>query len=260
MISTHLVAVASLLWLAPPPRPSPAPARADAPSSPERRHARRVAAAAFAEGVAAFERKDYATAVTAFDAADAWVPHPHTRFNLGLALRAADRPLEAWQVLRSVEALSRDAAELDDVRRELADLERDLALITVQTRPEADLLLDGRVFERDHLGHGTMAVDPGLHELAIDDHTLQLELAAGTERVLHLEHAGRLLEPKPSRATAPLIGVAAGSALVTVGLGITALSVGDEATRQRVGGVAIGTAAIAGATGLAALILSERRR
>ena len=67
--------------------------------------ARETASAAFLEGVQAFEREDYETAIVAFEHADALVPHPHTRFNLGLALDLAGRTEEARERYQRVTEL-----------------------------------------------------------------------------------------------------------------------------------------------------------
>lgn len=250
--------VTAWVFLAAPPSDPPESRDSGVPRGDARR-ARRVAGAAFSEGVAAFERGDFDTATAAFSAADDWLSHPHTRFNLGLALRAAGRHVEAWAVLRSVEGESEDMDERAEVRRELEHLEDELALLTVVSRPESRLCLDGARVAPDTDGRATMATRPGHHVLVVDGTPLHLELAKGRERVLHLEHARQLLTTPNHPATTPLVGVTAGTALLTTGLGIAALSVSRDDRRAQLGGVAIGTAAVAGATGLAALILSGRR-
>ena len=68
--------------LAPPQTETTARSDADEAAALRRRV---VAGAAFAEGVRAFEAGDYDTAIAAFSAADDLIPHPYTRFNLGLA-------------------------------------------------------------------------------------------------------------------------------------------------------------------------------
>ncbi|MBX7081175.1 MAG: hypothetical protein K1X88_18385 [Nannocystaceae bacterium] len=208
---------------------------------------RREAAAAFADGEAAFERGDYETASARFDRAQALSPHPWTLYNLALSHARAGHALAAW---RAFDALASQAPGAPE-RRE-AERERDALLpLLAQVRFEGSgtrACLDGEPV-RVYGGAATRVVEPGLHRITTLRGDDNVALDAGT--TLQVDTT-----PPRRRADATVVLAAVGIAggTIATGGGIPAAALAERPVAQGFAAVAAigGTAAIvAGAVAIA---------
>ncbi len=208
---------------------------------------RREAAAAFADGEAAFERGDYETASARFDRAQALSPHPWTLYNLALSHARAGHALAAWRAFDALASGAPGAPERGEAERERDALLPLLAQVHFHgsgTRA----CLDGepvRVYD----GAATRVVEPGLHRittLAGDDN---VALEPGT--ALRVDTT-----PPRRRVDAAVVwaGVGLGGGAVALGGGVAAAALAERPVAQGLAAVAAigGTAAIvAGAVAIA---------
>ncbi|HYP87677.1 MAG TPA: tetratricopeptide repeat protein [Polyangiaceae bacterium] len=122
----------------------------------------------FEAGTAAFEKGDYAAAVTRFEAALAQRPHPVIRFNLALSLARLGRPsaalLELSQVLSDPSA-GKDLKERADRERRSAEQAQARITFRLSDPSRERVELDGNLV--DLSGKQELAADPGEHHVRI---------------------------------------------------------------------------------------------
>ncbi|MBK6917161.1 MAG: hypothetical protein IPH07_07160 [Deltaproteobacteria bacterium] len=213
------------------------------PSAPERDDTdlavRREAEAAFADGEAAFERGDYATASVRFARAQALSPHPWTLYNLALS---QSRSGDALAAFHSFDALSH-AATTDGERTEAAR-ERDALLPLLAT-----VELGGPVGSRACIdGVALVIVEdqrrrvlaPGVHRVTTMRSDDNLALAAG-QRV-HVDASAPRTRRDRRRAWA---GLTIGGGVVAVGGGIAGAVLAERPVAQGLAGAAAVGGAVA---------------
>lgn len=200
MIRANLSVLAGLALLV-----VPATASADATSN-----ARARAAESFRQGQAAFERREFAAAAAAFEAAAAFVPHP------AALLSAADAWERAGEAARAAEDCDRaralpdvgDASATDrvdyghDATRCVDRLRRRVALLDVRGSGAVAVRIDGAAEQVLPVRHW---VRPGHHVVTIVDldtshaHTQDVAVTAGEERSIDVSAPA----PTPVSAYAP---------------------------------------------------------
>jgi hypothetical protein len=222
---------------------------------------REEAASAFTEGEQAFARGEYEDAVSHFERAQQLAPHPHTLYNLGLAQQLAGDLPAAWGTFRSLETSVGSARERDDARKRLNRIERKVAVLRVEAEPRRRICLDSQPIPARDGTTFELAARAGEYELVLDEHRVPVRLEEGETRVLALVGAEKLWgAARTHRAVPALAGVTVGSAGLATVLGATALGVRD-ANADASFGLTIGAttaAAVATATGIAALVLHRR--
>lgn len=222
---------------------------------------REEAATCFAEGEAAFQRKDYEEAVAQFERANQLMPHPHTLYNLGVAQEQAGDLTGAWASFRRLETTAESPQARDDARKRLGKIERSVAVLRVSARPSRRICLDSTpipIAEKDHF---EVAAREGDYELVVDDHQIPLRLVAGQVRVLSLTGNSDLWGGERTAPAVPsLLGITVGAGALATGLGATSIAVSSNDARLGLGIAATGAAAVATATGIAALTLHLRAR
>lgn len=206
-------------------------------------HARGQAEAAFRAGELAYGSGDYAGAIGYFGQAQQLLPHPHTAYNLGLALAHAGRALEAWRVFDELTRDSADPQQRDDARVQRDQLDRMLATIRVDSANPL-VCLDG-----SRLASGTTRrVEPGQHTAQIGGEYRQLQVTAGQAMYLDIRH------DRPVRSddtwTLPLTVTAALTATGATTTAIAGVLVQNPRTRKR---LQISAGALAGTTALVAI-------
>lgn len=172
---------------------------------------RREAAAAFADGEAAFERGEYSVAATRFEHAHRLSPHQWTLYNLALSRARAGDPLGAWRAFDELGARADDDAERREAERERDALLPLLAVIVVRGPVGARTCVDDTpvmVAAGEPTRH---VVVPGVHRITTTTRDEDLVLAAGssTEVDAATPTAAR------DRVRPWLIGAAVGSSLAT---------------------------------------------
>lgn len=237
-----------------PPAPLLAEGPAPSPADPEDKQR---AAEAFAEGEAHFAAAQYEQAADAFARADELISHPDTLYNLAVSLElAGDRPA-AWMAYRRALAASPDRPR--DMSLRLTKLTKSVGIIEFHS-PATIACVDGEPMHAHH-EHLESAVEPGAHELYVDGTTLEVEVQKGSTRAIHLDRAelvGGPPNPRARRTVGALSGLAAGTALLSTGLGIAAV-VAAPNNRGFVIGATSGAAAAAGLS-IAAIVVSQLAR
>jgi hypothetical protein len=131
---------------------------------------RAQARAKLSEGVALFERGDYAGALARFREAHALFPSPRIHFNMAQAHRELARPVEAIEAYRRFLADARDASseQRADAEHAVAELLRQVAALTVVADGAgASISVDGRA-------HGStprsepILLAPGPHQVVVE--------------------------------------------------------------------------------------------
>lgn len=221
------------------------------------------AAVAFSEGEQAFARGEFGDAVIHFARAQRLAPHPHTLYNLGLAHQQAGDLPAAWATFRELETTTDSAKERDDARQRLNRIERKVAVLRVEARPRQRICLDSQPIPRHGEDIFELAARAGEYELVLDEHRVPVRLEEGETRVLALSSAEQLWgSARTHRAVPALAGVTVGSAGLATVLGGSALALRDARPNASFG-LAIGataSAALATATGVAALLLHRRTK
>lgn len=252
-----------VMFAAPPEaEPSPAavaadlPPRDDEPSSDERETAKQ----AFDEGLAAVAAGHYDAAVEAFERAYELRPHTVTLFNLALALEKAGRLPEAWELFDDIVDIVESNAERREVRRRMRAIEAEIAIVEVDAEPKTRLCIDGIDMPKGDVSNFRLAVDPGRHELLLDDQLFAVQFEPGDRRVLLLEDADELLGGRRRGVLMPaMIGTAIGTGSLALGLGIGAAVSVDPDTRTGLAAGAAASAGLAVAAGVVALLLETRK-
>jgi tetratricopeptide (TPR) repeat protein len=215
---------------------------------------RREAAAAFADGEAAFDRGDYAVAAERFERAHALLPHAWTLYNLALSRARAGDARGAWHAFDELG----ERAPTEEERRE-ARAERDallplLAVVRVRGEPSGRACIDGVEVPLDKRGRAQRVLDPGAHRLAGPKGERTIELAAGTSTELDAATGPRARSP--ARAWLVVATVFSGVAL---GGSIGAAATSEDRLVRGLSGAAAGASAVALAGSIAALVLVQRR-
>lgn len=216
---------------------------------------RREAAAAFADGEAAFDRGEYELAAERFGRAHALLPHPWTLYNLALSRSRSGDVRGAWLAF---DELGHRAATPED--RSEAQAERDalrplLAFVQVHGDAGGIACIDGVQLELDARGEAEAVLVPGTHRLAAPKSDRTVELAAGTTTRLDARPAAQSHRP---RARGWLIAASAMSGLA-LGGSIGAAAVTDAPLGRGLAGAAAGASAVALAGTIAALVIIGKR-
>ena len=238
------------------PAPGKSPIRAEPPSESDEREA---AKRAFDRGLEAVTRADFDAAVAAFEEAYRIRPHPVTLFNLALALEKAGRLPEAWELFDAVIDVVESDAERREVRRHMRTIANEISIVEIDARPRRRLCLDGVAVPRGETSDYRLAVEPGRHRLLLDDHEFEVEFMAGDRRVLLLDDIDALVDDHRSGPLMPaMVGLSIGSGALAVGLGIGAALVTRDPTRTGLAAGAAGSAGLAVAAGIVALLVETR--
>lgn len=222
---------------------------------------REAAKQAFDRGLAAVSRSEFEAAVVEFEAAYRTRPHPVTLFNLALALEKAGRLPEAWELFEAVEDRVESETERREVRRHLRAIASQIAIVEIDAKPKRRLCIDGLALPKGETSDYRLAVEPGRHQLLLDDHQLELEFTAGDRRVLLLDDLDQLGEQRRRSPLVPAMsGVTIGSGALALGLGVGAAVTQHEPTRTGLAAGAAASAGVAVAAGIVALIVETRDR
>ncbi|PRP91557.1 hypothetical protein ENSA5_54330 [Enhygromyxa salina] len=214
---------------------------------------------AFDEGLAAVSSGEFEAAVSSFERAYELRPHPVTLFNLALALERAGRLPEAWGLFDDVIDIVESSAERREVRRHMRAIESEIAIVDVEARPQQRLCIDGLEMPGGDTNDYRLAVEPGRHELLLDEHAFAVDFEPGDRRVLLLDKADELVGSRRKSALMPaMLGTSIGTGGLAFVLGIGAAAAKDDLTQT---GLAIGSATSAGlaiAAGVVALLIETR--
>jgi hypothetical protein len=222
--------------------------------------ARETAKQAFDAGLAAVTAGEYAAAVSAFERAYGLRPHTVTLFNLALALEKADRLPEAWELFDDIIDVVESNAERREVRRHMRTIEAEIAIVEIDAKPKTRLCIDGIDMPKGDVSNYRLAVDPGRHELLLDDQLFAVSFEAGDRRVLLLEEADELLGGRRRGVLMPaMIGTTIGTGTLALALGIGAAASTDPNTRTGLAASAATSAGLAVAAGVVALLLETRK-
>ena len=147
------------LFLAPP------PARAEPANEIGRAEAKRLLRA----GTAAYERRDYSSALADFQAAHAAFPSARIQYNLGQTLRELHRPVEATKAFEAFlkESDRITSQQRSEVTAALKQLEPEIARVTLLANvPDAEVEIDGVAQGKTPLAD-PVVVAPGRHDIAL---------------------------------------------------------------------------------------------
>jgi hypothetical protein len=205
-IKHRLVVVIAGSWLAVTLSPQVVPAVAHA--EPAREVSRAEAKRLLRSGAAAYERRDYETALASFQAAMAAFPSPRIQYNLGQTFRQLHRPVEATVAFETFlkESDRVTSQQRSEATAALKELETQTARVTVLTNvPDVEVEIDGVARGKTPLP-APVVVAPGKHQitLARDGYVPLREAIAvtgGEERKANL-----VIEPV--RSAAPVIPAA----------------------------------------------------
>lgn len=223
------------------------------PELPPEDTARREAAAAFADGEAAFDRGEYSLAASRFARAHVLAPHRWTLHNLALSrARAGDAP-GAWEAFDELARSATNEAERVEAERERAALARLVARIELRGPVGANACVDGRPVVIDGDGVVQRTVRPGVHRIATVDRVEVRAIAGGSSATFSLEQA----QPRDRARPWLITGVIAAAA--ATGVAAAAAATTDEPRTRGLAAAAAGTAAVATSTVLVGLIVRERR-
>ncbi len=244
-----------------PPAPRLGPGTAPDATQPEPAAREAAAKEAFDHGLSAVSRGDYSDAVISFRRAYEFRPHPVALFNLALALEKAERLPEAWTVFDTLVDAVESKAETREIRRHMSAIAADIAILEVaSTAAPTRLCIDGLdILERGPT-HRQIALEPGVHQLQIDDRQLSVRLGPGERRVVLLDpETARPQVPSKTRGLPASIGVGIGAGALAVGLGAAALTPTLPAPQRRgLGMGAVGSAGVALTASVIAIILERR--
>lgn len=212
---------------------------------------RREAAAAFADGEAAFERAEYGLAASRFEHAHRLSPHQWTLYNLALSRARAGDALGAW---RAFDALA-DGATTDAERRE-AERERDalvplLAVVVVRGPFGARGCIDDVPVVLGAQRPLVRVVLPGIHRITTSARDEDIAIDAGSR--VDVDATPR---SGPRDAVRPwLLAATVASSVAIAGAAAGAVTASTRTTQ----GLA-GAAAVAGGVALTAAIVALVRR
>jgi hypothetical protein len=239
----------------PPSDESETPAEPAEPADP-----RESAKQAFDAGLAAVGSGEYAAAISAFERAYGLRPHTVTLFNLALALEKADRLPEAWELFDDIVDIVESNAERREIRRHMRTIEAEIAIVEIDAKPKTRLCIDGIDMPEGDVSGFRLAVDPGRHELLLDDQLFAVAFEAGDRRVLLLEDADELLGGRRRGVLMPaMIGTAIGTGTLALAFGIGAAASTNPDTRTGLAASAATSAGLAVAAGVVALLLETRK-
>jgi tetratricopeptide (TPR) repeat protein len=221
---------------------------------------RETAKQAFDAGLAAVAAGEYEAAVGAFERAYGLRPHTVTLFNLALALEKAGRLPEAWELFDDIIDIVESNAERREVRRHMRTIETEIAIVEIDAKPKTRLCIDGIDMPKGDVSDFRLAVEPGRHELLLDDQLFAVSFDAGDRRVLLLEDADELLGGRRRGVLMPaMIGTSIGTGALALALGIGAAASQDPQTRTGLAASAATSAGLAVAAGIVALLLETRK-
>ena len=217
------------------------------------------AEALFAEGEAAYEAGDFATAADRFAAAQDIAPHPATLYNLGMAQHRSGEVLAAHATFTALESIANTPDERAEAIAARRRVRRELSKVVVMVRPDVTVCLDQDALPADPDGdrRGRLIL-PGSHTLRAYGKRTEIELEPGETQTLWLDGwAADLPRRRPPLGPAST-GLLAGSiaaAAVALGTGAVAATSNDELTSQRMAITAAAAGGVALTTTTAAVIL-----
>lgn len=215
--------------------------------------ARREAAAAFADGEAAFDRGEYSLAAARFSRAYTLAPHRWTLHNLALSrARAGDAP-GAWEAFDQLARTAADDEERAEAQRERDALQPLVARIELRGPVGSNACVDGRPVVVDGDGVVWRTVRPGVHRIAMPDRLEVRSIAGGSTATFGLELAKQRDRARPWL----IVGVVGAAASTGVSAAASALT-NEPRTRVLAASVA-GASAIVTSAVLVGLIVRERR-
>lgn len=243
-----------------PPSESESESESKIESEPAGDDARSTAKRAFDDGLAAVAAGEFEAAVDDFERAYSLRPHPVTLFNLALALEKAGRLPEAWEVFDDVIDIVESNTERREIRRHMRAIESEIAIIEIDANPRERLCIDGLDMPRGEVSDYRLAVEPGVHELLLDDRSFRLAFEPGDRRVVLLEGAEELLGGRRRGRLMPaMIGTSIGFGAAAVGLGVSAATLRDAELRTGLAAGAAAGAGVAVVAGVIALLVETRK-
>lgn len=235
--------------------PAPTP-RVDAPTvavANDTDEIRREAAAAFADGEAAFEAGDYPTAAERFGRAQALAPHPWTLYNLALSLGRSGRSLEAFVAFEQLAEVAPTEAERSEAVREREALRPLLAALVLRGAPRAEACVDGVRVRVGPEGRIDRVLTPGRHRVRTPRRDETLELGPGTVTEIRVDAAAR---PRPRHRV--WAGLAIGGSAAALGGSAAAAGLSSSSGPRVAAGVAAGAAGVALVGAIVGLVVAER--
>jgi hypothetical protein len=221
--------------------------------APEGDAARREAAAAFADGEAAFERGEYSLAAARFARAYALAPHRWTLHNLALSrARAGDSP-GAWDAFDELVRTASDADERREAERERDALAPLVARIELRGASGRHACIDGRPVLVDADGIAWRTVRPGVHRIATVDRVEVRSIAGGSSARFDVDPVA----PRDRARPWLIAGVVAAAG--ATGVAVSAAALADDARTRGLAGGAAAAAAMATSAMIVALVIRERR-
>jgi hypothetical protein len=215
-----------------------------------------MAGEAFESGRQAFDRGDYEAAIEDFERAQSFVPHPDTKYNLGVAHQRAGNSLRAWRIFDELDRNAKDEQVRQDARARRSETEAHIALLRLILAPDARACLDDHPLTLDE---HPLPLEPGSHSLVVNNRLTSIELAAGELRVVHID-APRRSANTSRPAILGLLGVGIGGSAAATGLGVAAATTDLNFRRRNLAIGAASAAAVGLAGSTAALVLHMRAR
>jgi hypothetical protein len=162
---------------------------------------RELAAKSFAEGEAAFAKRQFSTAALAFERAARLVSHPSTWLNAAEAWeKGGDFVHAAEDCDRVLEIVDVPAEFAEEATRRLERLEPLIARLEVRGRAERRVKIDGGETRRPPFSKRLSA---GKHRLEVDDEQRIVELAPGESRSIELDPPAEVVQATETPTSAP---------------------------------------------------------
>jgi tetratricopeptide (TPR) repeat protein len=160
------------------------------------------AEAAFKRAGRAFDSGDLSTALAQYQESYALWPRPRTLLNLGVVLRKLGRAADAANLF--AEYLDSDAADPERVaavQKNLEELDRGLARLTVAAAGTGDVLVDGKPVDPGAL-HRALRVAAGSHRVSQDGSEVAVTVAAGESLTVTVPEPSRPAREAPPKLPA----------------------------------------------------------
>jgi hypothetical protein len=214
---------------------------------------------AFDEGMSAIANGEYELAVANFERAYGLSAHPVTLFNLALALEKAKRLPEAWGLFDHIIDVVESNAERRELRRHMQSIEAQIAIIEINAQPNKRLCIDGLDMPKGETSDYRLAIEPGRHDMLLDEHAFSIDLRAGDRRMLLLERSQDLIPSERGSVLTPaMVGTAIGTGSLALALGIGAAAAKDDRVQTGLAASSATSAGLAVAASVVVLLLETR--